>query len=306
MLRSLTTLLLAIGLVLTPSATVAEDVETSIDATLLQVVDPATLDLQILDVPERVRLIGVQTGAGEQASVAAACLAPDATARVSQLVDGQPLWLEADPMVGERDALGYRLGHLRLSGGESVAELLVREGLAHASSSQAHLYQDAFRDAQVAAQAEQLGVWAPDACAPLQPSPELAAFVMPMLDQTQRARIALDILSEQALVFRTNPAAAANQPAWEPVAISMLSEVRSAGQTLQATAPPEGMQVLGTQLTSLGVALVADADAYSAALQARDAARISAFDATWRRAVEAVLAAEKELVAVAQTHGLND
>jgi micrococcal nuclease len=125
------------------------------------VIDGDTIDIVIDGRDERVRLIGIDTPESRIEGAAPECYGPEATEFTTDLLPaGTAVRLERD-VVG-RDDYGRLLAYVyRLDDGAHVNETIARQGYARALAIAPNL---AFRDrivaATVAAEAENLGLWA--------------------------------------------------------------------------------------------------------------------------------------------------
>jgi micrococcal nuclease len=308
MFRTLAAVVVSIGLAHAVSAaTFAQSVDAGGAATVLQILDPATLDVRAGSTTERIRLIGLdvaQTVPGQPP----ACFARAAVARAHELVDGTSVSVELDPQRSGLDPLGRQPAYIRLADGRDLAEVLLREGLVRADTSGQPFSQSAsFMAAQDAASAEGIGVWQDGACttpAPLPPA--VGAFVGSMLDETQHASTALDILHEQALVAE-GYSPALSQTAWTQNTGAALGVVRTTGLLLQnSTSVASTDGPLAARLAALGQDLVAGADLYGAGIGNQDTAQVSDADGQLQTTAEALHQAFQELNALAQTYGLGD
>lgn len=139
-----------------PPTTAPNENEDSETATVVAVTDGDTVRVLLNRVEEPVRLIGINAPEGGE------CVADQATARLDQLLDGTTVSLVGDQ--SDRDQFDRLLRYLYLDG-VFINELLVREGLALAVRYQPDTAQAATLEAaQTEAEADQVGMWAPDAC----------------------------------------------------------------------------------------------------------------------------------------------
>lgn len=140
----------------TTSTTTPITVAPAAEVSVLSVTDGDTLRVLIEGRNEPLRLIGINAPEADE------CLAAAAATRLGELMVGGPIRLESD--VSERDQYGRLLRYVFV-GELFVNEALVREGLALA-----HRYAPdiarapELEAAQAAAEADQAGMWAPDAC----------------------------------------------------------------------------------------------------------------------------------------------
>ncbi len=107
---------------------------------------------------EPVRLIGINSPESGE------CLSNQATAAMEDLLSEGTVRLESDQ--SDRDQYGRLLRYV-YAGDVFVNEAMVRQGLALARRYEPDVAQaDRLEAAQAAAQADQVGMWAPDACGP--------------------------------------------------------------------------------------------------------------------------------------------
>ena len=134
---------------------------------VVRVVDGDTVDVQSPSgVRERVRLVGLDTPETVDPRKPVQCFGQEAAGRARELLEGQPVTLEADPGQGPRDKYGRALAYLWLPDGRNAAEVLIAEGYGVEYTYRLpHNYQAPFRAAQEAARAAGAGLWAPETCA---------------------------------------------------------------------------------------------------------------------------------------------
>jgi len=120
---------------------------------------------------ETLRLLGVSAPESQAAGLPPLCFGPESSARLTELVQGQPATLEFD--TDRQDRAGRALGYLWLTdeSGEQmlVNERLIAEGYAgYLPSSNGLRYADRLAAAQEAARNAGLGLWAacPEATPP--------------------------------------------------------------------------------------------------------------------------------------------
>ncbi len=135
------------------------------NATVEFVIDGDTIDA-VLDGPggpteERVRLIGIDTPETKRPDTPVECFGPEATAFVESLLPvGTPIRIERD-VVG-RDDFGRLLGYVfRADDGVFVNYEVVRLGFGTPLSIEPNTtYRELMVDAAIAAEADDLGLWA--------------------------------------------------------------------------------------------------------------------------------------------------
>ncbi len=132
--------------------------EGSESASVVSVIDGDTIRVDYAGGSDAsVRLIGINTPESDE------CFGPEASTALSVLVDQQNVVMARD--VSNRDQFGRLLRYIYLLDGTFVNLVMVRQGYALArefppDTSQA----DVLAAAQADAEAEQLGLWAEDAC----------------------------------------------------------------------------------------------------------------------------------------------
>ena len=121
------------------------------------VVDGDTLDVSGPDGSVTVRIIGINTPESGE------CFAEEATDALAELVEGEALVLVADRT--DVDRFGRALRYVETTGGTDVGAELVAGGFAIARRYPPdEARADTYAELQRAAQDEQRGLWAPDAC----------------------------------------------------------------------------------------------------------------------------------------------
>jgi len=126
-------------------------------ASVLDVLDGDTIDVQLGAAVERLRLIG--TNAPENGE----CYSAEATSGLTDLILGETVYLESDQ--SDRDQFGRLLRYVWTDDLRHVNELTVEEGWAIAREyppDTARSYELA--SAQERAMQAEVGLWAPDAC----------------------------------------------------------------------------------------------------------------------------------------------
>ena len=134
---------------------------TAADATVEDVVDGDTVDLILDGRSERVRLIGVDTPETKKPDTPIECFGLEASAFTAELLPvGTPVRLERD-IVG-RDDYGRLLAYVyRADDGIFVNYELVRQGFATPLSIEPNTtYEAVFVDAAIAAETDDIGLWA--------------------------------------------------------------------------------------------------------------------------------------------------
>jgi micrococcal nuclease len=146
-----------------PPATLPEDVEA---ARVVNVVDGDTVDVRVGGREERVRLIGIDTPETVHPRQPVMCYGREASQRAEALLQGQTVFLEADPSQDSRDRFGRLLRFVWLEDGRMVNQVLVAEGYAFEYTYDLpYRYQREFRAAERAAREAGLGLWSEATCA---------------------------------------------------------------------------------------------------------------------------------------------
>ncbi len=153
---------------------------------VVKVVDGDTLTIAIDGTNESVRLIGIDTPETKDPRKPVQCFGQEATNKMTELVSGKQVMLEADAVSGERDRYGRLLRYVRTPDGTFVNLELVKQGYAHeyTYSNQSYKYQAEFKQAQAYAQEHKLGLWADDACV-AEETPEPATTTTPPTTSSQ-------------------------------------------------------------------------------------------------------------------------
>jgi len=107
-----------------------------------------------------IRLIGINTPETVAPDRPVECFGPEASARTKELVEGQQVWLEYDPVSGMTDKYDRTLAYVWLSQDVMLNELLVREGFAEEYPySKGAKFEEEMAAAERAAQAAGAGLW---------------------------------------------------------------------------------------------------------------------------------------------------
>lgn len=107
------------------------------------VTDGDTLRVTIDGTEERVRILGIDTPELEPPEPCAS----EATDRLTDLIDEQPVTLTRDPAVPERDRYDRILAYVETATGEDTGAVLLSEGLAEIYRAQEHMRTDDYRAA---------------------------------------------------------------------------------------------------------------------------------------------------------------
>lgn len=132
-----------------------------------KVSDGDTFKIDMNGQTETVRLVGVNTPETVDPRRSVECFGKEASTKLKSLIEGNVVRLEVDATQSDRDRYHRLLRFAFLPDGTDIGLELLSEGYAHESlySQKPHLYRDAYVVAQTQAQAAQLGLWNPQACA---------------------------------------------------------------------------------------------------------------------------------------------
>ena len=130
-----------------------------------KVVDGDTLHVRIGTTIMIVRLIGIDTPEVVDPRKPVQCYGREASAHMHNLVDAEPIYLEADSSQGDVDKYGRALRFVWLSDGTNVNQQMIIDGYAFEYTYRVpDRYQSPFRAAQTEARAAQRGLWSPNTC----------------------------------------------------------------------------------------------------------------------------------------------
>jgi micrococcal nuclease len=134
-------------------------------AIVTNIVDGDTLDVTIQGVQKRIRMIGIDTPETKHPSKPVECFGYEASAKATELLQGQVVALEEDSTQGNTDRYDRLLRFVWLLDGTLVNYEMVDQGYAFEYTYNApYTYQQQFQAAQHAAREQQRGLWAETAC----------------------------------------------------------------------------------------------------------------------------------------------
>lgn len=132
---------------------------------VVSVTDGDTIKVDLNGKTETIRLIGIDTPETKDPRKTVQCFGQEASAKMTGLVSGQSVSLEADPTQEESDKYGRLLRYVFLSDGTNVNLLMIKEGYAHEYTYDLpYKYQKEFRQAETDARTKNLGLWSPTSC----------------------------------------------------------------------------------------------------------------------------------------------
>ena len=130
-----------------------------------RVVDGDTIVVNLNGKSETVRLIGIDTPEIAHGNTKAECFGQEAKRKSGEILSGQLVRLEEDESQSNRDKYNRLLRYVFLADGTLVNQLLIEEGFAFEYTYDIpYKYQEEFKDAQVVAREEEIGLWSRDAC----------------------------------------------------------------------------------------------------------------------------------------------
>jgi len=131
-----------------------------------RVIDGDTISVTIEGKVENVRLIGIDSPEISSPYASAECYGQEASAAAKEKLKDQKIYLESDPVSGDRDRYGRLLRYVILADKTNFDEWMIAEGNAreYTYDGQHYGYRDRFRSAEETAKTEKKGLWGP-ACA---------------------------------------------------------------------------------------------------------------------------------------------
>jgi micrococcal nuclease len=127
---------------------------------ITEVVDGDTIEVNMDGTLERVRLIGIDTPETKQPNSPVECYGETASNFAHQLMDGQSVRLEADPINTNRDRYDRLLRYAYLADGTFYNSEVIKQGYGFAYLSFPFSKSDEFAGYQAEASQAQRGLWA--------------------------------------------------------------------------------------------------------------------------------------------------
>jgi micrococcal nuclease len=129
-----------------------------------EVVDGDTIKVSMNGSIETLRIIGLDTPETLDPRKPVQCFGKEASNKAKAFLTGKTVTLEADSTQGERDKYGRLLRYIFLDGID-YGKTMISEGYAHEYTYKLpYKYQTAYKAAQASAEANKLGLWAPNTC----------------------------------------------------------------------------------------------------------------------------------------------
>lgn len=130
-----------------------------------RVVDGDTLVLKGAVGQITVRLLGINSPESVDPRKVVECFGKESAEHLSQLVLGKTVLMHTDSTQGLRDKYDRILGYIFLSDQQLINKRMIEEGYAYEYTYQTpYEYQNAFKEAQIYAEKNKLGLWADGAC----------------------------------------------------------------------------------------------------------------------------------------------
>lgn len=151
-----------------PSIPQKEARESLIQKTLVPVVriiDGDTIEVKINGVPEKIRLIGINTPETVDPRKKVECFGKEASRFVTDTLTGVSVTLVADASQGERDRYGRLLRYVYLSDSSLLNKTIIAEGYGYEYTYNVpYRYMNEFKDAERTAQKLEKGLWKEGVC----------------------------------------------------------------------------------------------------------------------------------------------
>lgn len=138
-------------------------------AEVLKVVDGDTISVLLNGERETIRIIGINTPETVDPRKTVECFGIEASDKAKEYFKEKDykVWLEKDPTQGERDKYQRLLRYVFSDKGtQDYGFMMIKTGYAHEYTySTSYKYQASYKDAQIYAQNNKLGLWADETCA---------------------------------------------------------------------------------------------------------------------------------------------
>lgn len=148
-----------------PQGKVLESLIQDTSFPILRVIDGDTIEVNINGVPEKIRLIGVNTPETVDPRKKVECFGKEASRFVTDILTGTSVVLEADASQGDRDRYGRLLRYVYLSEGTLLNKTIIVEGYGYEYTYNVpYRHMDEFKDAERTARKLKKGLWAEGVC----------------------------------------------------------------------------------------------------------------------------------------------
>ncbi|MFA5747089.1 MAG: thermonuclease family protein [Candidatus Paceibacterota bacterium] len=124
-----------------------------------EIIDGDTIKVEMGGKTETIRLIGIDTPEIASPYGEEECFGKEASEEAKKILEGQKVFLSADPMVSDKDKYGRLLRYVFLADGEFVNAELVKGGYAFNYPYENFQYLDNFNDLEKQAREDRSGLW---------------------------------------------------------------------------------------------------------------------------------------------------
>ncbi len=132
-----------------------------VSANIVRVVDGDTVQVNVEGKTETVRLIGMNAPESVDPRKPVQCFGMEASNKAKEVLADKKVFLETDPVEGDKDIYGRFLRYIFLEDGTNFSKLMINEGYAREYTyyGKQYKYRDEFKNSQQEAKAEKMGLW---------------------------------------------------------------------------------------------------------------------------------------------------
>lgn len=133
---------------------------------VISVTDGDTLHVEIDGVNETIRVLGIDTPETKYSSRGEECFGAEASVYAKTLLEGSEVTLKQDSSQDSRDKYNRFLAYVGLADGRDFGQVMIADGYAYEYTFKRKVYekQAVYREAQLRAQEEGLGLWEEGVC----------------------------------------------------------------------------------------------------------------------------------------------
>lgn len=132
---------------------------------VLKVIDGDTVNLNINNKKETIRLIGINSPETQDPRKPVECFGKEASLKAKEVLTNKRVRVESDPTQGDKDKYNRLLRYIYLEDGTSFNKLMIEEGYAFEYTYNIpYKYQTEFKKAQKDAELNKKGLWGDGAC----------------------------------------------------------------------------------------------------------------------------------------------
>jgi micrococcal nuclease len=135
---------------------------------VVKVIDGDTIEIELLKSKqkEKIRMIGVDTPETVDPRKPLQCFGKEASNNTKKLLLNKYVYLEKDPLVGERDKYNRLLRYVFFENDINFNEFIIKQGFAYEYTykKQNYKYQSKFKIAEKEARENKKGLWADEVC----------------------------------------------------------------------------------------------------------------------------------------------